>query len=276
MISVVLLGKGDIAEDMRWCKKYSGLPDEEERRQKGKLNLGLASEVMAMAADPALDTAEFGPKFKEIGTALPNSDDLSVLTEKIFKSIQLSVLFEKVERIPGKPDYEMAVGWSLDTFPIFYEEKVYRMADIVQTKKKMGLFSEKVTVKEKALMTFAEIFGKEYGTDDHTMTVLSKEKDNRDQLRFSLRLKYNMIGADPTKMYPEKFNHKYKDDAAFFAMLGSNCATIGGLVNQVYKVLGYDETPNFSIFLGKVTSGRKVSSLSKEGDPNAVIDVKYV
>ncbi len=276
MIRLVLVGKGDLLEKLLWCKKYSGLKTEEERIKSASFETGFCWELMEQVSDPALDSHKLLPKLKTLGLNLPNIDMITLIKGKILKQTSLFSLFTQFERIPGKPDFEYGLGYNLETFNVFFESAVHEEFEHVEVKKKMGGFvKEKVVTKEKKLKTATSLFGAAIATDDMLIAAVGREKDNRDNMRYGIRIAQNTVIVG-NKRIPDKLDKKWKDQQDFFAQLCSELKKVETIINKLFTLVGYDEIPTMDLLVGEVAISRNIDSFSKEEiDGQIVVDTQY-
>lgn len=277
MVKAAIIGKTFIIEKISWCKKFSDYKQGEEKQKDAQIELNVCSDVMIAATDPSLDTYHLTPKLVQFGLTFPTADELGVLTQALFKQIQTFILFQKLELIPGRPDYEYGIGLSLETKPIFFEDKIYKLVDVVKKEKSMGgLMSKDVKVTQREVKKMWEILGKEFNSELDLMTILKFEKDNRDNKRFSARATHNTSFAFPQMPMANKLDNKWKDAASFFQNVAKSMKILELMINRIYTTIGYDNPPDFTILMGELDPDRKPVDIKKEdveGVP--VLDVVY-
>lgn len=264
MIRLVLIGKSDISEQLAWCKRYSQSRDEEERHKSAKIEIQGNLDLLVSLSEPALDSQKLIPKLQSLNLKSPPAEELDVFTSKIVKQISIYALFEGVEKIPGKPDYEYGLGFMVETYNIFFEPAVYKTVEVTEERKKMGgLMKETVKVQDHRPKACADVFGDNFKDPKYVLSIAAKEKDNRDQMRFGIRVMGNLAKIKDNYV-PMKLEHTLKDEASFFSNVAATVRAAEEIVNKIYTVVGYDASPEFHYFIGPLATDRKVKEFQSE------------
>lgn len=276
MVKMAILGKSDLLERIAWCKRSADYTAGDEQQKEAQVDLRMNLDVMVATTDPALDSFQLLPKLKPLNFKLPSSDEFELLSSILLKDFAIFASLFKQELVPGRPDYDYGIGFAMETNHIFFEDKIYKMVDVVHEEKKLGgLMSKKTVTKERHIKKMPDLYGKEF--DEATfLTILGSEKDNRGNKRFSARVMNNLNVLGRDDLLVDKMPYRWKTPEDFFKNLVKRVALLEIAINRTYTIVGYDESPEFVVMLGTLDADRKIVELKREDvDGVPIIDVSY-
>lgn len=269
MVCIDLFGKEDLIEKIAWCKKFA---DDEV---KSSHIFGLDQKAHGIINEQLNDPNKIASHIKNLSLNFPTGEEFNALTQSIFKDIRFVVRFSKNEDIPGKVDYCFGFGAEIQTFPIFLEEAIYTQKEKKETRKKFGFLTETVTQKVRAIKDADELFENTKKESELRYSILGKEKDQKERLRFSLKIQLDCEGVKP--IVPTKMDYKWVDDQDFLEKLTQFMTQTQDLINQVFRLVGYEKAPDYHLLFGAITDSRKMDKMvTKPLNNIEMISVNYV
>ncbi len=277
MVKIAILGKTDLIQKIGWCRRFSDYKPGDDDQKNAQHEIKLNFDAMVAATDPALDSLQILPKLKDFDFTLPNSDQFELLSNVLINDFSLYTLFAKKEVVPGRPDYDFGIGFMLQSNEIFFEEKLYKMVKVVNIEKKLGgLIKKKNISKRRQTVKMADLYGQNFANDLSMLSILKFSTDNRDNKRFSVRLSHNIMMQGKDTYFVNKLPLQWKDEAIFLEELSKECHLMEECIDKTYLAVGYEEAPDFTIFLGEIDPDRKIGELSIDTvNDTAFIDVTY-